>query len=73
LRVNGRATVLADADYFDDMIVAGKHPILALEIAAQRRADGPGAAHRVEPRRAGKALQRREHPHPAVLSCLAAG
>jgi PPOX class probable FMN-dependent enzyme len=33
LRINGRATVLADADYFDEMIVAGKRPILALEIA----------------------------------------
>jgi PPOX class probable FMN-dependent enzyme len=35
LRVNGHATVLADADYFDDMIVAGKRPILALEIAVE--------------------------------------
>lgn len=33
LRVNGRATVLSDADYFDAMEVKGKRPILALEIA----------------------------------------
>jgi PPOX class probable FMN-dependent enzyme len=33
LRINGTATVLADADYFDAMTVKGKRPILALEIA----------------------------------------
>lgn len=33
LRINGTGTVLSDADYFDDMIVDGKRPILALEIA----------------------------------------
>lgn len=33
LRINGTARVLADADYFDAMAVAGKRPILALEIA----------------------------------------
>lgn len=32
LRINGRARILADADYFDGMAVAGKRPILALEI-----------------------------------------
>lgn len=35
LRINGAATVVADADYFDTMIVAGKRPILALEIAIE--------------------------------------
>jgi len=33
LRINGAATVVADADYFDAMAVAGKRPILALQIA----------------------------------------
>ena len=33
LRINGAATVVADADYFDAMTVAGKRPILALQIA----------------------------------------
>jgi PPOX class probable FMN-dependent enzyme len=32
LRINGTARVLADADYFDEMIAHGKRPILALEI-----------------------------------------
>ncbi|MGY4708193.1 pyridoxamine 5'-phosphate oxidase family protein [Mycolicibacterium sp. CBM1] len=32
LRINGRARILADADYFDTMVVAGKRPLLALEI-----------------------------------------
>jgi uncharacterized protein len=35
LRVNGRARILADADYFDAMAVNGKRPILALEIAVE--------------------------------------
>lgn len=35
LRVNGSARVLADADYFDAMVVKGKRPILALEIAVE--------------------------------------
>ncbi|KUI39101.1 MSMEG_1061 family FMN-dependent PPOX-type flavoprotein [Mycobacterium sp. GA-2829] len=35
LRVNGSARVLADADYFDAMVVAGKRPILALEISVE--------------------------------------
>jgi PPOX class probable FMN-dependent enzyme len=32
LRVNGRARIVADADYFETMVVNGKRPILALEI-----------------------------------------
>ena len=32
LRINGVARILADADYFDEMVVADKRPILALEI-----------------------------------------
>jgi uncharacterized protein len=32
LRINGRARILADADYFDAMSVTGKRPVLALEI-----------------------------------------
>jgi uncharacterized protein len=32
LRINGRATVLAEADYFDEMTVQGKRPLLALQI-----------------------------------------
>jgi PPOX class probable FMN-dependent enzyme len=35
LRINGTARVLADADYFDQMAVDGKRPILALEIAVE--------------------------------------
>ncbi len=32
LRINGRARILAGADYFDTMVVQGKRPLLALEI-----------------------------------------
>ena len=32
LRINGTARVVANADYFDTMMVQGKRPILALEI-----------------------------------------
>lgn len=32
LRINGTARIMADAPYFDAMAVAGKRPILALEI-----------------------------------------
>jgi PPOX class probable FMN-dependent enzyme len=32
LRINGSARIIADAPYFDAMIVGGKRPILALEI-----------------------------------------
>jgi uncharacterized protein len=35
LRINGTARVLSDADYFDAMVVEGKRPILALEIAVE--------------------------------------
>jgi PPOX class probable FMN-dependent enzyme len=35
LRINGRARILADADYFDTMTVQGKRPLLALEIAIE--------------------------------------
>jgi PPOX class probable FMN-dependent enzyme len=35
LRINGSATIMSDADYFDAMIVDGKRPILALEIAVE--------------------------------------
>lgn len=35
LRINGTARILSDADYFDDMVVGGKRPILALEIAIE--------------------------------------
>jgi PPOX class probable FMN-dependent enzyme len=35
LRINGTARVLADADYFDALVVDGKRPILALEIAVE--------------------------------------
>lgn len=35
LRINGTARILSDADYFDDMAVGGKRPILALEIAIE--------------------------------------
>lgn len=32
LRINGRARLLRDAPYFDDMIVKGHRPILAIEV-----------------------------------------
>jgi uncharacterized protein len=32
LRINGTARLLSDADYFDEMVVADKRPILALEV-----------------------------------------
>ncbi|CAN5174757.1 pyridoxamine 5'-phosphate oxidase family protein [soil metagenome] len=35
LRINGAASIVADADYFDSLKVAGKRPILALEIAIE--------------------------------------
>lgn len=35
VRVNGRARILSDADYFDNLAVAGKRPILALEITVE--------------------------------------
>jgi uncharacterized protein len=33
LRINGTARIMADADYFDALVVDGKRPLLALEIA----------------------------------------
>jgi PPOX class probable FMN-dependent enzyme len=33
LRINGRARLLSDAAYFDDMIVRGHRPVFALEVA----------------------------------------
>ncbi|BBY28005.1 MSMEG_1061 family FMN-dependent PPOX-type flavoprotein [Mycolicibacterium sediminis] len=35
LRINGTGRVVSDADYFDAMVVDGKRPILALEIAIE--------------------------------------
>jgi len=35
LRINGTARIMADAAYFDDMVVDGKRPILAMEIAVE--------------------------------------
>lgn len=35
VRINGRARIVSDADYFDDLAVNGKRPILALEIAVE--------------------------------------
>ncbi len=35
LRINGTARILSDADYFEDMAMNGKRPILALEIAVE--------------------------------------
>jgi PPOX class probable FMN-dependent enzyme, DR_2398 family len=33
LRINGRARLVRDAPYFDDMVVQGHRPILAMEVA----------------------------------------
>ncbi len=35
LRINGTATIVSDADYFDALTVKGKRPILALEVAVE--------------------------------------
>ncbi|OPE44996.1 pyridoxamine 5'-phosphate oxidase family protein, partial [Mycolicibacterium diernhoferi] len=35
LRINGSARILSDADYFDALVVKGKRPILALEVAIE--------------------------------------
>ncbi|MBT0566681.1 hypothetical protein [Williamsia sp. CHRR-6] len=35
LRINGTARIVCDADYFDDMIVKGNRPILALEVRVE--------------------------------------
>ncbi|MCP2278145.1 pyridoxamine 5'-phosphate oxidase family protein [Nocardia amikacinitolerans] len=36
LRVNGRARLVRDAAYFDDMVVKGHRPILAVEVAVEQ-------------------------------------
>ncbi|WP_280262743.1 pyridoxamine 5'-phosphate oxidase family protein [Nocardia wallacei] len=36
LRINGRARLLRDAPYFDDMIVKGHRPVLAVEVAIEQ-------------------------------------
>ena len=36
LRVNGRATLLADAPYVDDMVVKGHRPVVILEVAVEQ-------------------------------------
>ncbi|MFF0500616.1 pyridoxamine 5'-phosphate oxidase family protein [Nocardia aobensis] len=36
LRINGRARLLRDAPYFDDMVVKGHRPILAIEVAIEQ-------------------------------------
>ncbi len=35
LRINGRARLLRDAPYFEDLVVKGHRPILALEVAVE--------------------------------------
>ncbi|MEV0810503.1 pyridoxamine 5'-phosphate oxidase family protein [Micromonospora sp. NPDC050200] len=36
LRINGRARLLRDAPYFDDMVVKGHRPVLAVEVAVEQ-------------------------------------
>lgn len=36
LRINGRARLVRDAPYFDDMAVRGKRPVLALEVEVEQ-------------------------------------
>ncbi|GAB2700621.1 pyridoxamine 5'-phosphate oxidase family protein [Nocardia thraciensis] len=36
LRINGRARLVRDAPYFDDMIVKGHRPVLAVEVAIEQ-------------------------------------
>lgn len=36
LRINGRARLVRDAPYFDDMIIRGNRPILAVEVAIEQ-------------------------------------
>ena len=36
LRVNGRATILADAPYFDELVVKGHRPQLVVEVAIEQ-------------------------------------
>jgi PPOX class probable FMN-dependent enzyme len=35
LRINGTARIMADAEYFDALVVDGKRPLLALEISVE--------------------------------------
>ncbi|MFJ6198804.1 pyridoxamine 5'-phosphate oxidase family protein [Micromonospora sp. NPDC092111] len=36
LRINGRAKLVRDAPYFDDMLVQGHRPVLAVEVAVEQ-------------------------------------
>ena len=36
LRINGRATILSDAPYFDDLIVKGHRPEIVIEVAIEQ-------------------------------------
>lgn len=36
LRINGRATILAEAPYFDDLVVKGNRPQLVVEVAIEQ-------------------------------------
>ncbi|MGY0006732.1 pyridoxamine 5'-phosphate oxidase family protein [Micromonospora sp. I033] len=36
LRINGRARLVRDAPYFDDMVVKGHRPVLAVEVAIEQ-------------------------------------
>ncbi|MFC4148846.1 pyridoxamine 5'-phosphate oxidase family protein [Micromonospora mangrovi] len=36
LRINGRARLVRDAPYFDDMVVKGHRPVLAVEVAVEQ-------------------------------------
>lgn len=36
LRINGRATIMADAPYFDDLVVKGHRPQLVIEVAIEQ-------------------------------------
>ncbi|WP_067844798.1 pyridoxamine 5'-phosphate oxidase family protein [Nocardia lijiangensis] len=36
LRINGRARLVRDATYFDDMVIKGHRPILAVEVAIEQ-------------------------------------
>ncbi|WKU03795.1 pyridoxamine 5'-phosphate oxidase family protein [Micromonospora sp. HUAS LYJ1] len=36
LRINGRAKLVRDAPYFDDMLVKGHRPVLAVEVAVEQ-------------------------------------
>lgn len=36
LRINGRATLVSEAAYFDDLIVRGNRPVVAIEVAIEQ-------------------------------------